>query len=148
MFYSMHNGTAPEYLCDLLPPLVGQLSNYNLRNNLDYVIPNFRLESTRRSFIPATAAEWNRMSPEIRNSRNINIFKSKIKTVTSKPPVYFNHGVRALNIIHTRLRNMSSCLNADLHRANLKSNPSCECGHPCEDCIHFLWNVHFIMKIG
>ena len=65
MFYYMQNGMALEYLCDLLPQLVGRLSNfkssveYNLRNNLDNVIPNFGLERTRRPVIPATAADCN-----------------------------------------------------------------------------------------
>ena len=32
---------------------------------------------------------------------------------------------------------MCSSLNADLFRVNLKQNASCNCGHPCEDCIHY-----------
>jgi hypothetical protein len=54
-----------------------------------------------------------------------------------KVPFYFGWGDRKLNIIHSRLRNMCSSLNADLHLVNLKPSPACICGHGFEDCIHF-----------
>ena len=137
MFYSIHNNIAPDYLCDLMPPLVGQQTQYNLRDNSNYVIPFCRLEITKNSFFPSATNEWNHLNNEIRNSPNINIFKRKIKLQTPQPPTYFNFGDRKLNIIHTRLRHMCSSLNADLHRVNLKPYPSCNCGHPFEDAIHF-----------
>jgi hypothetical protein len=71
------------------------------------------------SFFPFTTRDWNNLSPEIRNSGNINIFKRKIKILLEKVPFYFGWGDRKLNIIHSRLRNMCSSLNADLHLVNL-----------------------------
>ena len=44
-------------------------------------------------------------------------------------PFYFGWGDRKLNIIHSRLKNMCSSLNADLHLVNLKPSPACICGH-------------------
>jgi hypothetical protein len=41
------------------------------------------------------------LSPEIRNSGNINIFKRKIKILLEKVPFYFGWGDRKLNIIHS-----------------------------------------------
>ena len=137
LFYSIHNNTAPGYLCTLKPPLVNQISNYNLRNNNNYTVPFCRLSNTKKSFFYATINDWNHLSPVIRNSGSIGIFKSKIKSCLYKPPSYFSCGDRKTNIIHTRLRNMCSQLNADLHRVNLIGNPSCICGHPYEDCIHY-----------
>ena len=58
-------------------------------------------------------------------------------------PFYFGLGDRKLNIIHSRLRNMYSSLNADLHFVNLKPNPACICGHGIEDCIHFVFECPF-----
>ena len=52
-------------------------------------------------------------------------------------------GDRKLNIIHSRLRNMCSSLNADLHLVNLKPSPACICGHGFEDCIHFFLECSF-----
>jgi hypothetical protein len=49
-----------------------------------YVLPNCRLEITKKSFFPSTTLDWNNLSPEIRNSGNINIFKRKIKILLEK----------------------------------------------------------------
>ena len=48
LFYSIHNNAAPEYLIDLLPPLVSGVSQYNLRNNDGYVVQQHRLASTSK----------------------------------------------------------------------------------------------------
>ena len=61
-----------------MPLPVGSVSQYDLRNSNNYVIPNCRLEMTKRSF-PFTTRDWNNLNPEIRNSGNINIFKRKLK---------------------------------------------------------------------
>ena len=106
LFYNIHNNLAPEYLSDLMPPMIGQMSDYNLRNNNNYILPNCRLEITKKSFFPSTITEWNRLDQTTRDSRNVNIFKSKINPKTDKPPAYYNHGNhgnRKINIIHTRL---------------------------------------------
>jgi hypothetical protein len=57
---------------------------------------------------------------------------------------YFGWGNRKLNIIHSRLRNMCSSLNADLHLVNLKPSAACICGHGVEYCIHFLFECAFL----
>jgi hypothetical protein len=33
MFYKLNVGNSPEFLCDLIPPSVGETDNYNLRNS-------------------------------------------------------------------------------------------------------------------
>ena len=126
-----------------MPLPVGSLSQYNLRNSNNYVLPNCRLEINKKSFFPFTTRDWNNLSPEIRNSGNINIFKRKIKILLEKVPFYFGWGDRKLNIIHSRLRNMCSWLNADLHLVSLKPSPACICGHGFEDCIHFFLECPF-----
>jgi len=40
--------------------------------------------------------------------------------------------------MHTRLRHQCSSLGADLFRANIVNDPSCPCGCPLEDAIHYL----------
>ena len=79
LFYSINNKSAPEYLCDLMPLPVGSVSQYDLRNSNNYVIPNCRLEMIKQSFYPSTTRNWNNLNPEIRNSGNINIFKRNVK---------------------------------------------------------------------
>ena len=137
LFFNIHKNSAPEYLSDLMPPSVGQMSDYNLRNNNNYIVPNCRLEITKKSFFPSTITDWNGLDQTIRDSRNVKIFKSKINPKLEKPPSYFNYGNRKLNILHTRLRHMCSSLSADLHRVNIVPSASCLCGHAVEDCIHY-----------
>jgi hypothetical protein len=79
LFYSIHNKSAPDYLCDLMPLPVGSVSQYNLRNSNNYVFPNCRLEITKRSFFPSTTRDWNNLSPKITNSGTIIYLKKKIK---------------------------------------------------------------------
>jgi len=63
------------------------------------------------------------------------VFKRKIKTLIKKD--------RKLNIIHSKLRNMCSSLNADLHLANSKPSTACICGHGLEDCIYLFFECPF-----
>jgi hypothetical protein len=44
---------------------------------------------------------------------------------------------RKCNIIHTRLRHQCSSLGADLFRGNIIIDPSCACGCPSKDPIHY-----------
>ena len=62
-----------------MPLPVGSVSQYDLRNSNNYVIPNCRLEMIKQSFYPSTTRNWNNLNPEIRNSGNINIFKRNVK---------------------------------------------------------------------
>ena len=36
IMYKIQNGMAPDYLCNLLPQIVGQRTTYNLRNAADF----------------------------------------------------------------------------------------------------------------
>ena len=131
-----------------MPLPVGSVSRYDLRNSNNYVIPNCRLGMTKKSFFPLYYPELEqsksgKYKSEIRNSGNINIFKRKINMLLKKVPFYFGCCDRKLNIIHNRLRNMCSSLNADLHLVNLKPSPACICGHGFEYCIHFSFECPF-----
>jgi hypothetical protein len=50
-------------------------SEYNLRNNENYVLPRCRLRISEKSFIPSTVRIWNDLSPTIRNLQTISQFK-------------------------------------------------------------------------
>ena len=147
LFYSIYIKSAPDYFYDWMPLPVGNISQYDLRNSNNYVLPNCLLEITKKFFFPSATRDWKNLNPEIRNPGHVNIFKRKIKILLEKVPFYFGLGYRQLNIIHSRFRNMYSSLNADLHLFNLKPSRTCICGHGFEDCMHFSLNVLFTMKI-
>jgi hypothetical protein len=46
MFYKLNVGNSSEFLCDLIPPSVGETNNYNLRNSHNISQTTNRLELT------------------------------------------------------------------------------------------------------
>ena len=51
MFYKLNVGNSPEFLCDLIPPSVGETNNYNVRkrHNINSQTTN-RLLISQQSF--------------------------------------------------------------------------------------------------
>ena len=139
LFYKMHNQLTPTYLHNLLPNLVRDRSRYPLRNNNDYETPNYRLSTTRSSFLPYTINLWNSLPENIRNQQSIPKFKNAITPQIKRPPIFLNYGSRTINILHTKLRYNCSKLNYDLFRVNLVESPSCSCGQPCENAYHYFF---------
>ena len=129
-----------DYLTDILETYKRQRP-YNLRTDTDLYIPNYRLMLTRNSFFPSTIISWNKLDKEIRDNPSYNEFKSYLKSQRNSIylPDYLLCGDRKLNIIHTRLRSFSSNLHSDLHRVNLISSSSCQCGHSNENAFHFFF---------
>ena len=65
----MQNGLAPDYFVDLVPPLVGKDTPYNLRNvdNYQQVYANSRLYFD--SFSPSTIREWNNLPADVKSAQ-------------------------------------------------------------------------------
>ena len=51
MFYKLNVGNS-EFLCDLIPPSVGETNNYNLRNSHNISQTTNRLSISQQSFFP------------------------------------------------------------------------------------------------
>jgi hypothetical protein len=54
MFYKLNVGNSPEFLCDLIPPSVGETNNYNLRNSYNISQTTNRLSISQQSFLKMT----------------------------------------------------------------------------------------------
>ena len=52
------------------------------------------------------------------------------------------HGSRACQVIHSRLRLGCSDLNADKFNRHIADSPSCSCGHPIENAVHFFFTCN------
>ena len=85
MFYKIVNGLTPSFLSDLLPPRVEHRTRYNLRNDPNLTSFAARTELFKRSFFPSTTPLLNSLSPEIRNSENIRIFKKHLNQDVPQP---------------------------------------------------------------
>ena len=99
----MH-GLAPNYLLDLLPPIVGQTNNYALRN-ADH-IQSFRSKTNffSDSFFLSTIKAWNSLPNEAKELLSVLAFKNYLNRNKLKSPYYSHVGSRFGQILHTRMR--------------------------------------------
>lgn len=137
MFFKMENNLTPLYLTELIPPRVGDISAYPLRNSDHYLSIHANTSSYAKSFLPSTIQAWNNLPSSIKNATTLASFKRLITHNTPKIPEYFYSGDRIPQILHTRLRTECSALNQHLFRRNLIPSPNCTCGE-VESNKHFL----------
>ena len=138
----MYHRHAPSYLCDLLPPLVRDATNYPIRNRYDYTVLRCRLSSCQSSFIPPAINRWNSLENDIRNTRTFDTFKINIKrkVVLAKIPAHFLVEEWRPNVWYAILRRNCSSPKDDLFRSNIITDSRCACGYIEEDASHFLLN--------
>ena len=139
----MH-GLAPNYLSDLLPPIVSQTNNYALRN-ADH-IQSFRSKTNlfSDSFFPFTIKAWNSLPNEAKELSSVLAFKNYLNCNKLQSPYYFHVGSRFGQILHARLQKQCSALNADLYRKNIVESPCCQhCGgFESAYCIFFTCSLY------
>ena len=139
LLYEMLNNLAPTYLTSLSPQSVGSTSSYSLRNSPDLRPPMSRTTLYSESFLPSTIREWNTLQPVQRNSSTLESFKASISEPLNKPPAYFYHGSRRLQVLHARLRNNCSSLNSDLFNRNIINTPLCPACGEDENTFHYFF---------
>ncbi|MCG8096842.1 MAG: hypothetical protein JAZ17_25000 [Candidatus Thiodiazotropha endolucinida] len=137
LFFKMENNLTPLYLTELIPPRVGDVSAYSLRNSDHYLAINAKTSSYANSFLPSTIRTWNALPNSTKNANSLTSFKRLLTINTPKIPEYFFSGDRIPQILHTRLRTECSALNQHLFRRNLIPSPNCTCGN-VESNKHFL----------
>ena len=103
LFYKMIHSLAPEYLSSLVPPTVGNISQYNLRNETNLQTIPARSQQYYYSFLPSTTRIWNSLPDDTKNSPSAESFKHKLNNTTKSPPYYFS-GSRLGQIYHARIR--------------------------------------------
>ena len=112
--YKIIKNETPSYLNDLLPSLVNDVSNYNLRNNTNYDLPFCRLCSYETSYFPSTLKLWNDLITETCNIPTLLQFKSSIQHQPLRVGEHLSVGERKYNINLTRIRHRCNSSNADL----------------------------------
>ena len=93
----------------------------------------------QHSFFALTGHEWNQL-PDDTKQLSYRDFKKYItqQLSTPNPPLYYLHGTKALDILHTRLRTDMSQLNANTFKIQKSDTPACSCGHSQENTAHFI----------
>ena len=115
LMYKIITNETPSYLNDLLPSLVNDVSNYDLRNDTNNDLPFCRLCSYETSYFPSTLKLWNDLNTETRNIPTLLQFNSSIRHQPPRVGEYFSVGERKYNIILTRIRHRCSSLNDLFH---------------------------------
>ncbi len=141
IMYRANTNQLPSYMLNLFPPIINNVTHYNLRNQTDFVTPNARLEIYKRSFIPSAVQLWNGLDHTLRTIENVKQFKSATVQQLYTPyniPSYYLEGDRFSSVIHSRIRNNCSNLNSDLCNNHLRDDPYCQCSETVEDAEHYL----------
>ncbi|MEW8544911.1 MAG: reverse transcriptase family protein [Candidatus Thiodiazotropha sp.] len=128
IFYKIMNGLTPDYLSDLVPPLIQDTTHYNLRNSNDTQTLHANTNLYFNSFFPSTIRAWNDLPEQTKQATSVASFKYLLNKDLKRPPAYFNAGTRAGQVLQARLRTECSSLNSHLYRKNVVSSPSCSCG--------------------
>ena len=143
LFYEMNNSLAPEYLSSLVPPTVGNICQYNLRNETKQQTIPARPQQYYNSFLPSTTRIWNTLPGDTKNFPSVESFKHKLNNNIAKPPPYYFSGSRLGQIYHARIRLNCSSLRYHLFQKNIIANIVYECGE-IENASHFFlhYNVY------
>ena len=140
--YKCSNNIVPDYISDIVPPLVGEVTKYPLRNRHNIASMYTRTEISRKSCIPSSVSGWNNLNNNIRESDSYVSFRSTFKNEVlgnAQVPSYFMKGQRRLSVLHARLRNNCSDLKSDLFQNHLTDSLSCSCGNVNENAIHYFF---------
>ena len=89
LFYRMIDSLAPEYLSLLVPPTVGNISQFNFRNETNLQTIPARSQQYFNPFLPSTTRIWNSLPDDTKNSPSVESFKHKLNNNITKPPYYF-----------------------------------------------------------
>ena len=140
--YKCSNNLVPDYISDIIPPHVSEVSNYPLRNRDNFTNLYTRTETSRRSCIPSSVTCWNDLQSDIREVDTFLTFRHNLKDkvlISSNVPPFFVTGQRKLSVIHARIRNNCSDLKSDLFQNHLTDDKSCICGNSEENALHFFF---------
>ena len=74
MFHKLILGLCPQYISDLLPPLVTHINPYHRRRPVERDMTTCKTELYRNSFIPSATAEWNSLPISVQQSTSLSVF--------------------------------------------------------------------------
>ena len=99
--YKSINNLVPTYIAEFIPPLTGNVSNYDLRNRNNITFPFTRTEISHRFCIPSSIALRNHLEESSRPVDSVKGFKTHIKnsSYTYIVPYYFTED-RYLTVLH------------------------------------------------
>ena len=145
--YKATHQMVPEYIADLIPPLIADTTQYALRNITDLRNISTRTTISQKSCIPSSIYIWNNLNE---NQKNVYSFSTFKKLISSRFPItpvpaYYLEGNRFLSVMHARIRNKCSGLNSDLFHNNLRNSQLCTCSVESEDAEHYFFRCNLFV---
>ncbi len=137
------HGPAPEYLKQLLPPLINQCTctRYTLRGGDNFSIPHTRKSYIQNSFFWSALDGWNKLDLNIRESNTHTLFKTKLRQQLCKPPILsklYNKISGKASVHHARMRIGLSGLNAHRRKYNFINDNTCPlCNMKAQNTYHY-----------
>ena len=126
LFYKINNHFTPDYTRSPIPQR--QESNYSLHRRATIGQICVRTERFKSTFYPNCLSEWEKLDPEIRESRSVNVFKKQLPGLICPPSKSFYgiHDPKSLSLL-TQLRVGLSKLNFHKFRHKFRDalNPLC-----------------------
>ena len=86
MLHKIKNGKAPKSLQEMLQRYERPQENDTRQGRSSYFIPTYRTNSMASSFYISTIKQWNKVPPEIRETKETLNFKSKLNAYYLTPP--------------------------------------------------------------
>ena len=123
-----------------IPPLVSRSNPYHHRNRFARKVPTARLALYQNSFFISTTYLWNELPDNFKETDSIACFKRLLRKDDTIVPGYYFEKDRILEILHCKLRLEISDLQGDLVKRHLSNDPACQCGFPCENAKHYLFD--------
>ena len=122
----------PPYLCDILPPIIQDSVDHDLRNKENFRYLDAKTERHKNNLFPSIVQMWNKLNLPLMHLGGIRVeFRVELNSL------YFGFS-RQLNIVHAQLRMQCSNLNFHLLYLHVADSASCRCSHKCEDVNHYL----------
>ena len=136
------NNLVPDYISDIIPPRVREISNYPLHYPENVLNMYTRTEISHKSCIPSSISYWNNLQIDIREAITYAYFHQRLKLIiydSIKVPIYFVKCNGKLSILQARIRNNCSDLKTDLFRNHLSADRRCSCGNDNEYASHYFF---------
>ena len=153
LFYKIKNGlTAVDYLSNLIPENVEVDRKYNLRSTIPHLkLPCGRIKIYDSSFFPSCIFLWNKLTPDVVDSRNVGIFRNHLLKSNLQNSVLVKQGNFLfvsngyIGRIITQMRYGLSPLKNHLFTYNITDNPMCpSCLEHVESTVHFFFDcIHY-----
>ena len=147
MFYKIKTIKLPEYLYNLIS---NDHRTYNTRNLYSVETYFGRTDGFKYSFFPYSISEWNKLDPDLLNTKSYSTFRKLLLKIGRRSPnhIYKIYDPLGLKLL-TRLRLGFSYLNEHRFNHNFDSciNPLCSCSLEVESTKHFFLHCHHYINI-